>query len=198
MPANSQATSALHLVLERISSLFRTQMRDTASEHDLKLVQLEVLVYLSVANRYSDTAAALGEYLGVTKGTVSQTIRALERRGLVCKDADEHDGRVLHCLLTDEGAHIAEVAHPAAFLRDLPAEQQQETLTAALRVLRSLQAGRGFRSFGQCRTCRHFSSSGDGHRCGLTGEALSDADSTKICREHEAPRTARKAAHSRR
>ena len=182
---NTSPTSALHLVLERISSLFRAQLRDTANEHDLKLVQLEALVYLSVANRYSDTAAALGEYLGVTKGTISQTIRALEQRGLVQKAADANDGRVLHCRLTKDGARIAARAHPASFLRELPSRQQQETLSAALGVLRALQAGRGFRSFGSCHTCEHFTLSGDGHRCALTGEPLSDEDSTRICREHE-------------
>lgn len=187
MPQQTQTTSALHLVLERISSLFRAQMRDTANEHDLRLVQLEALVYLSVANRYSDTTMALAEYLGLTKGTVSQTVRALERRGLIEKEADANDGRVLHCHLTEEGHAIAAAAHPARFLHDLPSSQQQQTLSAALAVLRALQAGRQFKSFGQCDSCRHFLRDGSPYRCGLTSEALGEDDAIKICREHEAP-----------
>ncbi len=190
MPSNPNAPSTLHLVLERISSLFRAQMRATATEHELKLVQLEALVYLSVANRYSDTAVALGEYLGLTKGTVSQTIRALEQRGLIRKEADALDGRVLHCLLTEAGERIARLAHPASFLTELPATRQTDAVTAALAILRALQAGRAFRTFGQCQTCRHFGNDDGAFRCGLTGEALSAADSTKICREHEEARAA--------
>ncbi len=186
MPSTPPTASALHLVLERISSLFRAQIRDTANEHELKLVQLEVLVYLSVANRYSDTAVAIGEYLGVTKGTTSQTIRALERRGLVRRDADASDGRVQHCQLTEKGAQIAEAAHPASFLGGLPIRHQRQTLAAALEVLRALQEGGGFRSFGQCRSCRHFLRDGKAAQCGLTGEPLSDEETTQICREHEA------------
>lgn len=185
MPSTPKPSRVLHLALERISSIFRAQMRDTANEYGLKLVQLEVLVYLSVANRYSDTSAALVEYLGVTKGTVSQTIRALERRGLLEKQVDSDDGRVLHCHLTAEGLEIAEAAHPASFLDGLAARQQKEAQVAGSTLLRALQASRGFRTFGRCRTCRHFTRERAGNKCGLTGEPLSDDDSSKICREHE-------------
>lgn len=186
MPTTPDDSSALHLVLERLSSLFRARMRDAANDHGLKLVQLEALVYLSVANRYSDTAVALGEYLGVTKGTVSQTLRALERRGLLQKVDDPDDARVLHCRLTDEGSRVAAAAHPASFLQELPAAGRREALSAAIALLRALQAGRGFRSFGQCQTCHHFGGETGAFRCGLTGEGLTQLDSTKICREHEA------------
>jgi DNA-binding MarR family transcriptional regulator len=48
--------------------------------HGLQPVQLEVLNYLSSCNRYSDTPMAVTEYLGQTKGTVSQTIKTLEKK----------------------------------------------------------------------------------------------------------------------
>lgn len=175
----------LHFLIERISSIFRSQMREHATEHGLKLVQLEALVYLSAANRYSDTAGALTEYLGVTKGTASQTVIALERRGLATKAKDPNDGRVLHCVLTPAGAAIAEAARPASFLAELPQDEQADALVAALGVLGSLQAGRGFRTFGECKTCSYFQNKGGKFQCGLTLETLTDADSLKICREHK-------------
>lgn len=187
MPNQPETLATLHHVLGRISSLFRTQMRATATQHDLKLVQLEALVYLAVANRYSDTTGAVGEYLGVTKGTVSQTLRALEQRGLLTKVADAADGRVSHCHLTSAGRAIADAAHPAAFLSGGNAVEDEETLAAALRVLRTLQRGPAFRTFGRCDTCKHYDDAPSGTRCGLTGEALSAEDSGKICREHAAP-----------
>src|SRR5690606_7500665 len=97
MDGDAKSASDLHLLLERVSSLFRSQIREHASEHGLKLVQLEALIFFSTANRYSDTVGALTEYLGVTKGTVSQTVMALERRGLVEKVPDPNDGRIVRC-----------------------------------------------------------------------------------------------------
>lgn len=178
------SASRLHLVLERISSLFRAELRAAANDHDLKLVQLEALIFLAVANRYSDSAGAIAEYLGVTKGTASQTLLALERRGLITKARDPVDGRVQHCHLTPEGAAIVASAHPVAILTDAPERDVVEAEKAAVELLRLMQRGRDHRTFGQCRTCSQFETHGTRYRCGLTGERLSRDDSLRICREH--------------
>lgn len=177
----------LHQLTERLTSLFRASVRQTATAHGLKLVQLEALIYLSMANRYSDTPAALTEYLAVTKGTISQTLKALEKRGLIAKKADIQDGRVLHCQLTDEGQAVASDAYPAGLFRGLSRDDLAQAEPALEPLLRQLQAANGFRAFGQCSTCRFFQRRSRGGRCGLTGEDLSASDTKKICREHEAP-----------
>lgn len=180
----SEKRNQLHLVLERICSVYRAELRDQASTYGLKLVQLEALIYFSVANRYSDTASALADYLGVTKGTASQTVIALQRHGLVQKKADDDDGRVLHCKVTAAGRDVLKAAHPAAVLTDLSDDRLTEALTAATQLLRAFQTSRGLRVFGQCRTCSHFRREGSMQRCGLTGEPLTKGDSLLICREH--------------
>ncbi|MEQ9325049.1 MAG: MarR family winged helix-turn-helix transcriptional regulator, partial [Polyangiaceae bacterium] len=147
-------------------------------------VQLEALIFLAVANRYSDSAGAIAEYLGVTKGTASQTLLALERRGLITKARDPVDGRVQHCHLTPEGAAIVASAHPVAILADAPERDVVEAEKAAVELLRLMQRGRDHRTFGQCRTCSQFETHGTRYRCGLTGERLSRDDSLRICREH--------------
>lgn len=177
--------AGLHLALERISSLFRAELRTSAAAHDLKLVQLEALVYFANANRYSDTASALTEYLGLTKGTTSQTIQALERRGLLEKHADDQDGRILHCRLTRAGAAIVDEAFPVEW-GSASREELRAAEASAIQLLARLQAARGHRSFGQCSTCRMFQRNGARFTCGLTGEPLTKRDSLQICREHAA------------
>ena len=174
----------LHLLTERLSSLFRASLRSVASAHGLKLSQLEALIYLSVANRYSDTPIALAEYLSLTKGTVSQTLKALERQGLVTKTRDDADGRVQHCALTEAGEAIVAEAFPAEGFATAEHESQVDALEA---LLRGLQRRNGFRTFGLCKTCRFFEPRARGGRCGLTREPLSRRETTKICREHEVP-----------
>lgn len=172
--------SDAHRLLERISALFRAQLRRVSTEHGLKLVQLEALVYLASANRYSDTPLALAEYLALTKGTVSQTLKTLEAGGLVSKTPDAEDRRVQHCAVTPDGAVIV-----ADALR-VPKDGPDPALESALRsVLRSLQHSADARTFGVCSSCIHHQAEGGRARCGLTGEALRKADRVKICREHE-------------
>ena len=183
--AASPPAQRLHLALERMSSLFRAQLREIAVKHGLKLVQLEALLYLSRANRYSDTAGAVGEYLCITKGTASQTIMALERRGLLTKEADADDARVQRCRLTPDGQAIAREASPPAFLASRPNDVLEPAADAAVELLRHLQAANRFRTFGQCRSCAHFEIEGSRFRCGLTKERLTQSDAERLCREHE-------------
>lgn len=174
----------LHLVLERLSSLFRARLRESAAAHGIKLVQLEALIYLSMANRYSDTPSALADYLGVTKGTAGQTVAALERHDLVQRQVDDEDGRVFHCGPTDAGKGLVREVYPAAFLEELDGSNLRNATSAGVELLRAIQSVHDFRSFGQCQTCAHFQRDGTRFRCGLTSERLTRADSLRICREH--------------
>lgn len=178
---------SLHAALERVSSLFRAGLREVANRHDLKLVQLEALVYLSMANRYSDTPLGVADYLGVTKGTASQTIKALSERGLVEKVPDDEDGRILHCRLTPGARRIVRDAYPVPSLSALPRHVEESATDALRETIAALQRANGLRTFGQCRTCRMFEMKSRGGRCGLTGEALSTSDQDLLCREHEVP-----------
>ena len=183
-------TSHLLELLDRIGLLLRTEKRRLGTAFALQPVHLQVLEYLQRCNRYSNTPAALGAYLGQTKGTVSQSLKLLEREGYLEKKDDLADRRVVRLQLTTKGR---------TRLRDLEPTQDWERAEAALsaaqrkvvtqaleQLLRALQQARGGRAFGVCRTCRHFQSGSDrGHHCGLTGEPLSEDDSRRICYEHE-------------
>ena len=69
----------------------------------LNPAQWEALRFLSRANGYSRSPGALAEYLGSTKGTVSQTLIALESKGYVIRNRSETDRRSIKIELTDEG-----------------------------------------------------------------------------------------------
>ena len=176
--------SRLHLVLERLSNLLREDLREVATAHDLKLVQLSALQYLAAANRFSDTLTDLVAFLGATKGTTSQTVKALERKGLVARTRDADDGRVSHLQLTDAGRALATRGLPAPVLAQIDPDPQ---LAAAVEgLLRQMLAARGGVAFGVCRTCRHHEARGEGAWCGLLQTALTERDADKWCREHAA------------
>lgn len=178
--------------LERISNLLRSEARRHGAGIGLMPVHLEVLRYLSVCNRFSNTPAAVAEYLGLTKGTVSQTLQLLERNGLVRKEADRQDRRVVHLALTEAGQAVVDGAvAPALCSRAMAglSETERRGLESGLRaMLGELQAANRMRTFGVCASCRfHQSEPGGGARCGLTQAQLSEADVRRICREHLQP-----------
>lgn len=167
----------------------RSEQRARGSGGQLQPVHLEALAYLERANRYSNTPQALTEYLGATKGTVSQSLLVLYRRGLIERQTDAKDRRVVRLTLSAAGERLLETAGLGEdwlqAVAGLPPAQVQTTVAVLSATLLSLQRQRGGRSFGVCRTCRMFRVEGaQAFRCGLTGEPLSETDAGRICREH--------------
>ncbi|MGE7992997.1 MarR family winged helix-turn-helix transcriptional regulator [Pseudomonas sp. NPDC089554] len=180
-------------LLERLSSLTRIWFRQHPLLADLQPIQLSALMYLARCNRYSNTPLAVTDYLGLTKGTVSQSLKALEAKGLLVKTQDAHDRRSVHLQLTDSARALLDALLPPSFLADGLARmgEQGEQLQGLLgELLTQVQRSSDVPGFGLCATCR-FHRTVDGQPfCGLTQEPLDAGDAALICREHQPPKAA--------
>ncbi|MCF7977819.1 MAG: MarR family winged helix-turn-helix transcriptional regulator [Chromatiaceae bacterium] len=182
---------AIDDTLERLCNLLRSEAWVASAKVGLQPIHLHTLRYLAVCNRYSDTPLAVAEFLGQTKGSVSQTLKLLAGKGLVAKQSDAADRRLVH--LTPTPAALELLAQTKSELRiSQAAADLDETACSALDagltgLLRALQIAHGRRVFGVCSGCRFNERHAGGYRCGLTGELLSGDDVTRICREYEAP-----------
>lgn len=178
----------LFKLIERITNLVRSEERKKYAAIGLQPVHVQVLEYLATCNRFSDTPAAVAEFLGLTKGTVSQSIQVLERKTYLTKTPDSTDGRVVHLALSEEGASLLDELKPIDVF-----EQAQlmvngkgfATIEAALNaVLVELQKANNAKSFGVCHSCVNFIETGNHYYCKLTELPLSPQEANKICREH--------------
>ncbi|MGR9044099.1 MAG: MarR family winged helix-turn-helix transcriptional regulator [Gammaproteobacteria bacterium] len=171
-----------------MAALIRSEERRKCTELGIQAVHLQVLDYLSRCNRYSDTPAALTHYLGMTKGTVSQTLLLLERKGFIKKVPDLNDKRMVHLHLIEQGEEVLKRASPTELFGKASSilEKQYPQLPedVYLQALVALQKAHNSNSFGLCKTCRYFTATQDGFFCGLTKEPLTQKDSEKICQEH--------------
>lgn len=178
------AWRAVHL-LERLARVQRAADFDAG----LNPAQWEALRYLARANRFSRTPASLAEYFQTSRGTVSQTLIALEEKGLIDKSRREGDGRSVTLALTEEGRQ--KLAHDAdrALAGDIDAGGGASEIAASLEdALRRALARRGGKAFGVCRTCRHFRRVAGGetpYYCSLLDEPLGAHDAEAICAEME-------------
>lgn len=176
---------------ERIGHLLRAEAWKVSAAHDLQPIQLQMLHYLSICNRYSNTPMAVSDYFQLTKGTVSQSLKVLEARGYVEKRPDSKDGRSIHLHLSPRGSALLAAHWPPALVRNatqlLPADEQTQIQQALQTLLTKLQQANHQHGFGVCATCRHHQQEATNYRCGLTGEILLPHEIALICREHEAP-----------
>lgn len=171
-------------LVERIGRLI------TNAQHadGFKPVQWEALRYLNQANVFSRNPGSLGQYLGVTKGSVSQTLSTLEQRGLLKKKTDKKDKRVVRLELTPTGKALVAV-DPLQELSEsadsLSAKRQDELVAGLEEILHKHLVNRGRQLFGQCRECRHFQKNNGQYHCGLLDEPLEAQGIEMICAEFE-------------
>ena len=168
------APSRLNLLLDRLTRLHSAARRCPG----LNAAQASALDYLAQANAFSRSPSAVADYLDATRGTVSQTLRVLARKGFVVAVGNPVDGRSLRYDLTAAGQG-ALTADPVLGADDAGLEEALDS------VLRRMIAARGGRSFGICRSCRFHERGTDGHaRCRLLDVALAPPETRRICREH--------------
>ncbi|AHD11577.1 MarR family transcriptional regulator [Phaeobacter gallaeciensis] len=174
----------------RIRSLINRLARIDAAggwSGSLNPAQYAALDYLGRANRYSRAPSHVAEFLGTTRGTMSQTLKALARKGFVQEQPKTGDQRSISYGLTAEGLALAEapsvIGAALSELEDQVAEALESALAATLRT--ALDA-RGGRAFGLCKTCQ-FHDTGPAHGyCTLLNLPLQPGDRDLICVEHKA------------
>lgn len=178
----SDARTTAELIV-RLSRVAASESWDAG----LNPAQRMALGYLARANRFSRAPSHVAEYCATTRGTASQTLRALAAKGMIAEARSDTDRRTLRYDLTPRGREAAGAPDP--LLRAVTAlpEAERSLLDGLLEaVLAGALAQRGGRAFGICRTCRHFAPRGAGGRCTLIGADLAPAETGQLCHEHAA------------
>lgn len=181
----------LAVILDRLGRLLH--YRQFAA--GLNPAQWEALRFIARANRFSRNPGALAEYLGTTKGTASQTLIALEEKGLIARNRGTKDRRQVLLHLTDSG-HAALAQDPVSEIAEA-AERidgiDLATLTHGLSALfLELRRPSEHPTFGICGQCVHLGSNerqadpSGPHCCRLRQGALSLDDLDKICVDYAA------------
>lgn len=181
---NRDPQNQVREILYRIS-------RITASEDwagDINPTQRAALSYLARANRFSRSPSQVADYLEATRGTVSQTLKALARKDLIEEQRSEQDKRSISYAVTDEG-HATLNFRTAIdqAVGHLTQEQADDLALALTHLMSDVLQARGGRSFGVCGTCRHHQTNPSGAYCVLLQEALVPAETEQICHEHAVP-----------
>lgn len=152
---------------------------------DLNPTQRAALTYLARANRFSRAPSHVADYLSATRGTVSQTLKALDRKGLVDAAPSDGDRRSIAYAPTSEGMAIAGQGGAVDdALEDLPAPAATALTDGLSALMRDVLARRRGRSFGMCRTCHHHDPRGPGGFCLLLGVDLDPPETRQLCHEH--------------
>lgn len=188
LPPGHDAAAAhrIILLLDRLGRL----CRELQFVDGLNPAQWEAMRYLDQANHRSRTPSCLAEYLGATKGTVSQTLIALEGKGLITRCKGGTDKRQVELCLTEPGRELLK-KDPMRTLETAAGEIATDCGDALVRglsrLLFDLQNHHNTVQFGVCQDCSLFclrEGEAEPDRCGLTGADIPEGESAKLCAHH--------------
>lgn len=151
---------------------------------DLNPAQRAALSYLSKANRFSRSPSHIADYLGTTRGTTSQSLKALVRKGYLTEYQSESDRRSISFSLTRSGTKVAQTESQLDTAIAALSEKKREALSLHLKdVLRSVVATTSGQSFGICKDCVYHQLSSQSAFCKLLELPLEPSERDQICVE---------------
>lgn len=180
--ANQSDPASVSSLIDRVGRMARGLQFSAG----LNPAQWESLRFLANANLRSRTPSSLSRFLGSTKGTASQTLIALEAKGLIRRVQDRRDRRVAILEVT-EGGHRQLDGDPLRALEravaGLPPQTRASLAKGLSALTQALCEHNGWPAIGVCCRCGHFQGSGaqGSARCGLANAELAADDSDRHC-----------------
>lgn len=172
---------------DRIAELLVHVGRAARSEDagsGLTAAQWTCLRFFARANGSTRTPSGFASFQATTRGTASQIVKSLERKGLVVGTRSDRDRRSVSFDLTERG-HTMLADDPLRDLIDLidglAAAERDSFLTTLSRLAVSLALQREVPVFGTCQDCSHFARSGGTAYCACMAEELASVDIIKLC-----------------
>jgi DNA-binding MarR family transcriptional regulator len=151
---------------------------------ELSPAQWMALRYFARANPFSRTPSAFAEFQATTRGTASETIKALEADGYLVRQRSKADGRSVSLRLTSKGRRMLardpfEVLVRA--IEKLDAKVRGAMHHALHQVLTTVAASGTHRRFGVCQDCAFLGESRSVLECQLFGIPIPLNDTSLLC-----------------
>lgn len=176
--------------LERISEAFRVLLWDHAKKNGLSPIQIQILIFLAYHKKALCTVSYLAMEFNLTKATVSDAVRVLDKKGYIVKDYSSEDSRSYSILLSQSGKEM--VATTETFANPIGEELdgiEKSELDSFFRTLSTLiyrLNSKGILTIQRtCYGCKFYDKSGAKDYCKLIGKELLNADIRLDCPEFE-------------
>jgi DNA-binding MarR family transcriptional regulator len=193
LPPDQPLDRRVTIGLAKIGIALKQQAWADAGGRGLNPTQGQILALLR-ASPHGLRLGALAEQLGVTAATTSDSVTALQRKGLITKVPIAGDGRGVVVRLTPTGSReaAAAAAWPDFLLEavdELSAAEQATFLRALVAMIRTLQEKRRIPVARMCVSCRFFrpfmhDDPARPHHCAFVDAPFGDGELRLDCTDH--------------
>ena len=159
--AEPPLAARIALALGRVGQAQRTALQAVATGKGLSPLQIQILDVLAAGEPPEPRTQAIARELGVGQPTLTESINALQEKGLVTRTFDPADRRRTTLALTDAGEETARTlgSQPTAIeeaIVGLPVMIQEQLLEAVIAVVDALHAAGAVPASRTCTTCASY------------------------------------------
>jgi len=177
--------------LERVSQIYRTLLWQTQVQTGLSPIQSQILIFMLFHDDKLLSISAFALEFSVTKATISDAFKTLEKKGLVRKEKDIVDKRRQILKLTKDGIALAHTVKAYAkplddILKDFPKETKSTLFSTLTDMLKALNDKSLLAPLRMCTSCHYFALKDGKAYCNLLESPLKDEDIRIDCAEYEA------------
>ncbi len=176
--------------LERISEVFKVLLWEKAKLVGLSPIQIQILIFIAFHKQNLCNVSHLSKEFNVTKPTVSDAIKILDKKGYIIKDYSTEDNRSYSISLSDSGndliAQTYDFANPLKTQVDSFSPVELESLFSTLSQLIYKLNRHGILNVQRtCYGCKFYRKNENSDYCNLLQRELMNNEIRLDCPEFE-------------
>ncbi|MCM4151727.1 MarR family transcriptional regulator [Arenibacter sp. N53] len=176
--------------LERISEAFKVLLWDKAKLLGLSPIQIQILIFIAYHKTEFCNVSHLAKEFNITKPTISDAIRVLDKKGLITKNYSSSDSRSYSIGLSTTGKNVvaetSDFAHPLKTQLTTINQTDLEGLFGTLsKLIYQLNRSGILTVQRTCYGCKFYSMDNKQDYCNLLDKALLNTEIRLDCPEFE-------------
>lgn len=177
--------------LERISEAYKALLWNEAKKTGLSPIQIQILIFISKHKDELCNISQLAQEFNLTKPTVSDAVKTLEKKQLIIKDFSVTDNRSFCILLSKAGerqvVEIQDYYKPVEMqLEKLPQEHLESLYSSISGLIYGLNQIGVLNVQRTCFGCKFYEKTAGGHFCHLLEQPIANKEIRLDCNEFEA------------
>lgn len=185
---NASLDGKIIIALERISEAFKVLLWEKGKALNLSPLQVQLLIFIETHASHFAKVSYLANEFNVTKATISDAIKALEKKELVTKVTEAQDARSYQVHLTNKGKNIvSELFSYTSSLENsietINAENKEALYTTLLQLIKQLYNSQIISLQRTCYACKFLTNTNNKHYCTFLNTSLTTKEIRIDCPE---------------
>jgi len=176
--------------MERVSEVFKILLWEKAKLVGLSPIQIQILIFIAFHKQHLRNVSHLAKEFNVTKPTISDAIKVLDKKKLIIKDYSSSDSRSYSIILSKLGNNIVsqtyDFSNPLKKQIDLFTKSELQSLFGTLSQLIYKLNRNGILNVQRtCFGCKFYKKNSDIDYCNLLRKELLNKEIRLDCPEFE-------------